>query len=280
MGLLQIDKMRRTSICRRHLAVAAISIVVALTPISVRAETVLAAVASNFADPIGALAEAFKKETGHSVSVSLGSTGKLYAQIRSGAPFDIFLSADEARAKLLVDDGIAVVESRFTYAEGQLVIWAPKAAARDEAVPEGHGIEARAAEVRDLMANARSIAIANPALAPYGKAAMQLLKTLPNWDRIEPLLVYGQNISQAYAMVATGNADAGLVAASQMARKESSNAGRSFPVDAKLHDPIRQDAVLLKRAEGNPAAVAFMAFLKSAAAKAMISEFGYAAGGP
>lgn len=223
-------------------------------PLPAAGADALAAVASNFLKPAEQLAAAFQAESGHRVRLSAGSTGKLYAQISHGGPFDLFLSADEARPGLLEAEGLAVAGSRFTYAVGRLAL-----------------IRSAGGEVGPDYLKAggfRRLAIANPKLAPYGVASKQALRTLGFWEQMEPRLVYGENISQALAMVATGNAEAGLVAFSMVS-------GLHWKVPATLHEPVRQDVVLLKRAAKNEAARGFLAYLRSAEGQAAIRGFGY-----
>jgi molybdate transport system substrate-binding protein len=234
--------------------------------LAVRAEGALVAVAANFTEAARELVAEFEKQTGHKLSISTGATGQLYAQIINGAPFDIFLAADEERPLRLEQQGMIVEGSRFAYAVGQLVYWRPRPA---------EGAAGDIESERDI----GSIAIASPKLAPYGRAAQQVLKNKKNWKEIEPKLVFGQNIAQTYAMIATGNADAGYVARSQMKGDLSEAKGFAVLVDPKEHDPIRQDAVLLVRAKDNPAARAFMNFLKSENARKIIARFGYLEGG-
>lgn len=221
------------------------------------------AVASNFARPLAELAERYETATGNSVSVSTGSSGKLYAQIRNGAPFDILLSADEERPLQLVADGDAVAASRFTYAIGRLVLWS-----RD----------AGAVTVTDCALSGLQftrIAMANPDLAPYGRAAREALVAVGSWDSLRDRIVYGENVGQAFAQVATGNAEAGLLAKSYIEALEGGDAGSHCDIDAGLHRAIRQDAVLLQRAAGDRDAQGFLQFLGSADAQQVITAAGY-----
>jgi molybdate transport system substrate-binding protein len=230
---------------------------------AVLGETVLVAVATNFAPVLDDLAPGFAAETGHRLERSSGATGQLYAQIVNGAPFDVFMAADDERPRRLAEAGLGVAESRFTYARGQLALWAPRA-------PEllAHGLEHAVAS--DAW---RRIAIANPAVAPYGLAAQQTLEQLGRWTPLGARLVRGENIGQAYAIVATGNAELGLVAWSQVLAEPAAHVLR---VPESLHAPIRQDAILLTRAAANPAAIAWMTYLRSSAARTLITESGYA----
>ncbi len=234
---------------------------VALAP-AARAGSALIAVASNFSGPIDQLKPVFERRTGHRLRVTFGSSGKLYAQIVAGAPFDAFLSADQPRPARLVADGQALAESRFTYATGKLTLWSA-----DETHP---GDTLRAALTAG---RTKTIAIANPALAPYGQAAREVLQSTGLADTVASRLVMGQNIGQTYALIATGNASIGFVASAQLAG--GARGGGQWPVPVELHRPIRQDAVLLQHGATNPAARAFLAFLQSMDAREMISRLGY-----
>lgn len=239
------------------------ALLVAMLPTVLRAETVQVAVAANFTAPMKAIAESFEKDTGHKAALSFGATGKFYAQIKSGAPFELFLSADGETPAKLDQEGGAVAGSRFTYATGKLVLWSPKA----------DGVDAQG-EV--LKKNAfRNIAIAAPKLAPYGAAAMETLTKLGLADAVTPKLVQGESIGQAYSFVATGNAELGFVALSQVYENGKIKSGSGWIVPANLHSPLRQDAVLLAKGRGNAAATALLAYLKGDKAKAVIRSYGY-----
>ncbi len=222
------------------------------------------AVASNFVHPIEALETLFAAHTGHRLRISSGSTGQLYAQILSGAPYDLFLAADQHRPRLLEERGLTVPGSRFTYAVGLLTLWSADAGRIDEAGP---------AVLR--RGDFRHLAIANPELAPYGLAARQVLQAFGLWDALAPRLVRGQSIAQAFQFVVTGNAELGFVARSQVLSPRNRTPGSRWDVPESLHAPIRQDAVLLARARDNAAANAFMEFLRSTKAAALIRSFGY-----
>jgi molybdate transport system substrate-binding protein len=239
------------------------------------AAEVTVAVAANFAAPMQQIARAFAQDTGHQAVVSLGATGSFYAQIRNGAPFHVFLSADDETPQRLEREGLAVSGSRFTYALGQLVLWSPQPGRVDDR-----------GEVLRTGAFPR-LAIANPRLAPYGQAAMQVLDRMGVTAQWQPRLVVGENIAQAYQFVATGNASLGFVALSQVwvdgrmdGRMDGRIGGRiregsAWIVPPSLHDPIRQDAVLLSRGQGNPAATALLAYLRGDKARAVIRAHGY-----
>lgn len=227
------------------------------------AETVRVAVAANFAGAVEPLTAAFRAETGHDASVSLGSSGKLVAQIRNGAPFDVFLSADQAKPEALAASGEAVADSRFTYAVGALALWS---ASKDVDVNN-------AAALRN--GDFGKLALANPRLAPYGAAAVDVLKSLGLEDSTRPHWVQGENIGQTYQFVRTGNAALGFVALSQITVDGKRPEGSAWIVPQSLYAPIRQDAILLKRGAQNPAAEAFLTFLASPAARTIIHNFGY-----
>lgn len=224
-----------------------------------RAGEVRVAVASNFVRPLEHLAEGFAASSGHTLKVSSGATGKFYAQIVAGAPFEVLLAADDETPRRLVAAGRAVEGSAFTYASGRLVLWSATPGLVDaEAAVLGSGRFAH-------------LAIANPKVAPYGAAAMQVLQARGLAAALAPKLVTGESIAQAYQFVATGNAELGFVARSQV----MSAGGSQWHVPAALHDPIRQDAVLLEPGKGNPAAAALLAYLKGEPARRVIESFGY-----
>lgn len=227
------------------------------------ADEVSVAVAANFTAPMQAIAAAFEKDTGHKALLSFGSTGKFYAQIKNGAPFQVLLSADDATPAKLEQEGMAVPATRFTYAVGRLALWS----ARDGMV-DGKG------EVLKKGGYAH-LAIANPTLAPYGAAAIEVLKRLGLLEAVQPKLVQGENISQAYQFVASGNAELGFVALSQVMKGGKLIGGSAWIVPDSLHASIRQDAVILMTGKGSAAANALMAYLKSDKAKAAIRTYGY-----
>jgi molybdate transport system substrate-binding protein len=227
------------------------------------ADEVQVAVAANFTAPMKVIAADFEKATGHKAVLSFGSTGKFYAQIKNGAPFDVFLAADDERpAKLEKENGI-VPGSRFTYATGKLVLWSPKADlvdAKGEILKKG---------------DFAHLAIASPKLAPYGAAAVQTLNKLGLYDALQSKLVIGESIGQTFSFVSTGNAELGFVALSQVYAGGKIKSGSGWIVPADLHAPIRQDAVILTHGKDNKAAGALAAYLKSEPAKAVIRSFGY-----
>ena len=229
-----------------------------------RAGETIVAVAANFTAAAQEIGQAFEAATGHSVTYSFGSTGQLYAQITQDAPFEVFLAADQARPEKAEAEGFGVAGTRFTYAVGKLVLWSA-----DPALIDGSGA------VLDDPGLAH-VAIANPVTAPYGAAAVEVLQALGVYDRLAPRLVQGKSITQTYQFVATGNAPVGFVALSQVALDAR---GSRWPVPDDLYAPIRQDAILLAGGDENPAARAYLDFLKSPAAAAIIEHFGYGTGG-
>ncbi|HUO87037.1 MAG TPA: molybdate ABC transporter substrate-binding protein [Thermoanaerobaculia bacterium] len=222
-------------------------------------DAVHVAVAANFAVPFGVVARGFETATGHRVAVTTGSTGGLYAQIAAGAPFEVFLAGDAERPRRLEEEGLAVAGSRFTYARGQLVLWSPGIA-----ITDGAGVLRDGAFER--------LAIANPATAPYGRAARQTLETLGVWETIHERLVLGSDVGQAYQFVATGNADLGLIARAQLDHEAE---GSGWLVPETLHAPVEQQAVLLAAGADDPAAAALLAYLRGSEAQRVLADFGY-----
>ncbi|MBU0901227.1 MAG: molybdate ABC transporter substrate-binding protein [Gammaproteobacteria bacterium] len=230
---------------------------------NVLAEQVQVAVAANFTAPLQAIASEFEKDTGHSVIAAFGATGQLYAQIRNGAPFEVFLSADERTAAKLEREGLGVSGSRFTYAVGRLVLWSAQAGYVD-----GSDAVLKASPFRHL-------AMANPQAAPYGLAASQVLEALGLSETLKDKLVEGQSITQTHQFIATGNAELGFVALSQVYKEGQLSSGSSWRVPAELHTPIKQDALILKKGLHNPAALAFSEYLKGGKATTIIQSYGY-----
>ena len=228
------------------------------------ADDVIVAVAANFAAPLAQIGEGFSKATGHQLKVSAGPTGKFYTQITTGgAPFEVLIAADDETPRRLVAEGHAVVGSSFTYAIGQLVLWSATPGLVDD---QGA-----------VLASGRfnKLAIANPKVAPYGAAAMQVLKARGLTEAVTPRLVTGDSIAQAYQFVASGNAEIGFVALSQVAPPGKPTTGSVWRVPQTMYGEIRQDAVLLKAGERKPAAQALLAWLKADAARAVIASYGY-----
>jgi molybdate transport system substrate-binding protein len=238
-------------------------ILLTLGSTTARADEARAAVASNFLQACEALAEDFHARTGHRLRISSASTGKLYAQIRAGAPFDILLSADAQTPRRLVAEGLAEAESVHDYALGRLVLWS-----RDpDRINDGEAL-LRGGDIARL-------AIANPALAPYGAAAREVLERLGRWEALQPALVRGENVGQAMQFVATGAAPLGLLPRSQVQEAERQARGSGWEIPADWHAPIVQSAVLLDRGRDNPAARAFSDYLRSAPARAIVLSYGY-----
>ncbi len=227
------------------------------------ADVVQLAVAANFTAPMKLIAAEFEKNTGQVAILSFGSTGKLYSQIVNGAPFDVFLAADDVTPAKLEKDGIAVAGSRFTYATGRLLLWSAS-----PGVVDGQGAVLSRGQFKHL-------AIAAPKVAPYGAAAIETLNSLGLLASLEARLVQGESIGQTFSMVSTGNAELGFVALSQIHEDGKIKRGSGWLVPASMHRPLRQDAVLLRRAAANPAAVQLIAFLKTEKARKVMRTFGY-----
>jgi molybdate transport system substrate-binding protein len=217
------------------------------------------AVAANFTEAAKEISAAFERKSGSKVVLSFGSSGQFYTQITQDAPFQVFLSADQERPEKAVADGYAVAGSRFTYAVGKLVLWS-----RDATLVKG--------ENTLTQGNFSKIAIANPTAAPYGAAAIETMKALNLYDRLQSKIVQGNNIAQTFQFIDTGNAELGFVALSQIIER---NAGSRWVVSGSLYSPIKQDAVLLKKAANVDAAKAFLVFLKGPEVAAIEAKFGY-----
>jgi len=238
-------------------------LVAALTSTPSLAGEVHVAVAANFAAPMKLLASEFQRESGHRALVSLGATGQLAAQIRQGAPFGVLLAADATTPSKLASDGYALAETQRTYAIGRLVLWSRDAEYAD----------AKAEALR--RSDFRRLAIANPKLAPYGAAATQTLSALGLLDKLRSKIVEGANINQAFQFVASGNAELGFVAMSQVIQEGRLQRGSAWIVPANLHEPIRQDVILLAKGQDNPAAIALLRYLDSKPARDIIRRHGY-----
>ena len=221
------------------------------------------AVAANFTAPINEIAAAFEKDSGHKVIAAFGPTGGLYTQIKHGAPFEVFLAADDSTPARLEAEGEILAGSRFTYAIGKLVLWSASAGYVD-----AEGEVLRRNEFNHL-------SIGNPKTAPYGLAATQVLGKLGLIDAVKPKLVEGTNITQAYQFVATGNAELGFVALSQVYKDGQISGGSAWIVPEDMYEPIRQDAVILNKGKDNPAAAALVDYLKGPKAAAVIKSYGY-----
>jgi molybdate transport system substrate-binding protein len=242
---------------------AAVLIAVFAAPIAAQAGDVQVAVAANFTGPMQVIVPIFEREMGHKAVASYGATGKFYAQIVNGAPFEVLLAADDETPARLEREMQAVPGTRFTYAIGKLVLWSadPKLIdAQGEILKKG---------------GFKHIALANPKTAPYGAAAMQVIAKRGVGEALKPLFVQGENIAQTYQFISTGAAELGFVAYSQVIKNDVFGSGSGWIVPSNLYDPIRQDAVILAKGKNNPAATAFLAFLKGEKGRAVIRSFGY-----
>lgn len=221
------------------------------------------AVAANFAEVAHLLARQYTRMSGNRIEISAASTGKLYAQIRNGAPFDALLAADNSTPRRLIDEDLAVRSSLQDYAIGRLVLWS-----RDPALIDGDGSVLRQHAFRKF-------AIANPDLAPYGAAAREVLRHVGRWDALKPRLVFGENVGQAAQFVLSGNAEAGLLPRSLVLTAQRQVGGSAWLVPASWHPRIIQSAVLLEHGRNNPAAIGFLEFLRNDTARHIIVAHGY-----
>ncbi len=228
------------------------------------AEEVRVAVAANFLSTLNEMITNFKADTGHTVVVSSGSTGKLYAQIQNGAPFEIFFSADVKHPQLLEEEGLAVKGSRFVYAVGRLTLWSP-----DSNLVKGDGPTVLSKN------HFEHLAIANPKTAPYGMAAEQTLKKLDIWESLKDRMVQGENIGQTFQFVYSKNAQLGFVALSQVLDPKINGSGSRWDVPASFHDPLEQEVVLLMTGQNHSGAKAFLDYVKGDKSRAIIEGFGY-----
>ena len=247
------------AVARRCSVVLGLSLTMGLSA----AAEVQVAVAANFTAPMRRIAQAFEKDSGHKAVLSYGATGRFYAQITNGAPFDVFLSADDDTPAKLEKEGFAVAASGFTYATGRLVLWSARAGLVDD----------KAAVL--LRNDFKHLAIAAPKLAPYGAAAMETLTNIGMLPLVQTKLVTGESVGQTFSMVSSGNAELGFVAMSQVVEDGKLKSGSAWVVPANLHSPLRQDLVLLKKGKTNPAALQLMTFMKSGQARAIMNSFGY-----
>jgi molybdate transport system substrate-binding protein len=253
--------MRATSlrVTLKSLAIAAVAFSVS----NAFADEVQVAVAANFTAPIQAIAKDFEKDTGHKLVASFGATGQFYTQIKNGAPFEVFLAADDTTPAKLESENEVVKGSRFTYAVGTLALWSAKDGYVDD---KGQVLKDNKYE---------HLSIANPKAAPYGLAATQVLDKLGLTEATQPKIVEGQSIAQAFQFVQTGNAELGFVALSQVYKDGKLTSGSAWIVPANLHEPIKQDAVILNKGKDNAAAKALMDYLKGPKAAAIIKSYGY-----
>lgn len=230
---------------------------------SAQAAEVAVAVAANFTAPMQKIAALFEADTGHKAQLSFGATGKFYAQIANGAPFGVLLAADDSTPEKIAKEGLGDGATRFTYAIGQLVLWSKQ--------PGYVDAQGKVLQKNDW----QHIAIANPKLAPYGLAAMQTLDKLGLTAQVQPRVVTGENIGQTYQFAASGNAQLGFVALSQVWEGGKLREGSAWVVPSNMHESIRQDAILLKPGQGNPAATALLGYLQGDKARAIIKDYGY-----
>ncbi len=239
------------------------ALIAALLSVAAQAAEVKVAVAANFAQAMKEIAAEFEKDSGHKVNLTQGATGKFYAQITNGAPFEIFLSADDETPARLVSEGKAVPGTQFTYAVGRLALWSPDA----NLVDQGGGI---------LKTDKfRFLSIANAKVAPYGRAAVQTMQKLGVLTAIEPRVVQGESITQAHQFVSSGNAQLGFVALSQVWENGKLKSGSAWIVPESMHEQLKQDVVLLNQGKGSKAAQSLLDYLKSDKAKKLIDRYGY-----
>ena len=257
---LAIPMKNSESVVKRFLLSLAASLAMAF---SAHAGEVSVAVAANFTAPMQKIASLFEQDTGHKATLAFGSTGRFYAQIKNGAPFDLLLSADDETPAKLAKEGLAVDASRFTYAIGKLALWS-----KQPGLVDAQGLVLKSGTFD-------KIAVADPKLAPYGAAAVEVMTQLGVLNTLRPKFVQGENIAQTHQFVATQNAQLGFVAMSQVMADGRLVEGSVWAVPATLYSPLRQDAVLLNKGQGNAAATALLQYLKGDKARAVIRGFGY-----
>lgn len=238
-------------------------IAVCALSLSAHAAEVNVAVASNFTAPMKVIAQHFEKETGHRAKLSFGATGQFYAQIKNGAPFGILLAADTTTPTKIAQEGLGLRDSAFTYASGTLVLWSKNPTLIDQS---GEVLK---------QGKFNKIAIANPKLAPYGAAALQVITKMGLGDTLKSKIVEGSNISQTFQFVSSGNASLGFVALSQVYENNKLKEGSGWIIPNDMYAPIKQDAIMLNSGQNNPAAQAMMQYLRSEQAKVIIRAFGY-----
>ena len=241
---------------------------VAFLNLTVQAAEVTVAVAANFTAPMQKIAQAFEKDTGHKALLAFGSTGKFYAQIKNGAPFSILLAADDETPLRLEKEGATVVGARFTYAIGRLALWS-----KNPSLVDGKGqVLLESADKSSF----KRLAIADPKLAPYGAAAVEVMQRTGVLARLSSKLVQGDSIGQAFQFVVTENAELGFVALSQIWMEGRITQGSAWVIPQNLYTPLKQDAVLLQTGKANPAALALMQYLRSDVAQIIVRSYGYA----
>ena len=236
---------------------------VCLMSANAQAAEIKVAVASNFANVLKEIAVEFQKDTGHQLAITPGATGKFYAQISNGAPFDVFLSADDETPRKLAQEGKANASSQFTYAIGRLALWSPN--------PEMVDKNADILKTDKF----KFIAIANAKVAPYGQAAVQTMQKLGVLAKIEPRVVQGESIAQTYQFVSTGNTQLGFVALSQIFEHGKIKTGSAWIVPEEMHEQLKQDAVILQACKQTSVCQDLMDYLKSDKAKKMMASYGY-----
>jgi molybdate transport system substrate-binding protein len=238
-------------------------VVLCLSSLFARADEIQVAVAANFTTPMQIIAALFERDTGHKATLAFGATGKFYAQIVNGAPFEVFLAADDETPAKLEKEGLAVAGTRFTYAIGKLMLWSadPKLVdAKGDVLKKG---------------NFKHLALANPKIASYGTAAVEAMTKMGMLNELQSRFVQGENISQTYQFISSGNAELGFVALSQISKEGKIETGSAWAVPANLYNPIRQDAVVLTKGKDKPAATALLAYLHGPKAQRIVRTFGY-----
>lgn len=242
---------------------AALAVMAVVVSTSCWSSEITVAVAANFSKPLEDIAKNYQQDTGNTIKISSASTGKLYTQIANGAPFDVMLSADTKTPSKLVTEHYALAGSQFTYAQGRLALWAAKSGVVDQ---DGAVLKA---------GSAQHVALCNPKLAPYGQAAIETMTSMQVLPALKSKLVQGENITQAYQFVASGNADIGFVALSQIYKDGKVTSGSAWIVPAHYYKPILQDAVVLTASKDKKSAAEFLAYLKGAKTKALMQRYGY-----
>lgn len=247
---------------KQRLLILSLLVIVTMAVTPAFAEQALVAVAANFVPPFREIAMEFEKSTGHQLQVAGGSSGNFYSQIKNGAPFDVFFSADMERPKKLEDEGLGVKDSRFTYAIGRLVLWSPNA-------------DLIKGEETLGFKQYKKLAMANPKTAPYGVAAMQALQKLELWDSLQSQIVMGESLGQTMGFIESGNAQLGFIALSQALDSKIKGKGSRWDVPTNLHEPIKQDVILLTKGKDNVAAKALLEFMGGPQARKTVEHYGY-----